>query len=73
MPGTCVASGSIQIKSRIRFFGNELCDLVGSVAVRINKKSAVALADLFDEKVNEERGFADTRHALDIHVLRSAY
>jgi hypothetical protein len=52
-------------------FGYEPSNLVGGVTVRINKKTAVALADVFDEKIYEERGLADARHALDVYVLRS--
>ena len=42
----------------IRFLRNELRNLVGSAAMWINKKSAVALVDVFDEKIDEKGGLA---------------
>jgi hypothetical protein len=50
-------------------FRNEPGDLICRVAVRINKKPAVALADVFDEKIYEEGGFADATHTLHIYVF----
>jgi hypothetical protein len=47
--GTSEASGSIQMKSRIRRLGMSLTMGIRGVAVRINKKSAVALPDMLDK------------------------
>src|ERR1035441_2004394 len=49
-------------------FRNELGNLVGGVAVRVNKKSAVALADVFDEEIDEQRGLAHAGHPLDVYM-----
>ena len=53
--------------------GNKLRDLICGVAVRVNKKSAVALADVFNEEVNQERGFPHSAHTLDIAMFRGVY
>src|ERR1700728_4655088 len=50
--------------------GNQPSDLVGGVPVRINKKTAVALADVLDEKVDEQCGLSHAAHSLQINVLR---
>jgi hypothetical protein len=51
-------------------FRNELGYLVCRVPVRVYKKAAVSLRDVLDEKIYDERRFADARHALDVDVLR---
>lgn len=49
---------------------DELGDLVGSIAVGINKKPTVAVADVVDKQVDEQRGLSHAAHALDVDVLR---
>src|SRR6185437_14138633 len=49
-------------------FGNEPSDLVGGIAVRIDKNAAVALADVANEEVHECGGLADAGHALNVNV-----
>ena len=50
-------------------FWNQLCDLIGGVAVWVYEKTTVALPDVFDEKVDEQGRFSHARHPLDINVL----
>jgi hypothetical protein len=38
--------------------------------VRVNKKSAVALADMLDEKIDEQGRLAHAAHARNIYVFR---
>ena len=38
--------------------------------MRVNKKSAVALADVFDEKIDEQGGFAHAGHSFNIYMPR---
>jgi hypothetical protein len=43
--------------------------LVGGVAVGINKKAAVSLANVLDKEVHKQGGFSHATHALDIYML----
>ena len=38
--------------------------------MRVNKKSAVALADVFNEEVYEQGGLAHAAHPFDVYMLR---
>ena len=53
--------------------GNKPRDLICGVPVRIYKKSAVALADVFYEEVNQERGFPHSAHTLDVAMFGGVY
>jgi len=51
-------------------FRNQLGNLVSGVAVRVNKKSAVALADVLDKEIHEQCGLAHAAHPFDVYMLR---
>lgn len=53
--------------------GDEFGDLIGSIAVRVNKKAAVALADVFNEEVYEQGGLAHAAHSGYVHVFGRIY
>jgi hypothetical protein len=48
---------------------DEARNLVGGVAVRVYEKAAIALPDVLDEEVDEQRGLSHAAHPLDIDVL----
>ncbi|HEY1757924.1 MAG TPA: hypothetical protein VGG72_21320 [Bryobacteraceae bacterium] len=52
---------------------DEARDLVGGVAVRVDKEAAVALPDVFDEEIHEQGGLAHAAHSFKVYVLCGIY